>query len=59
MLAADVWRETNRATPLDNVIDVHMANLRRKVDQGRPTRVLHTMRGLGFTLKEDAAEGVS
>ncbi len=56
MLAADVWRETNRATPLDNVIDVHMANLRRKVDQGRPTRLLHTLRGLGFTLKEDGRE---
>jgi DNA-binding response OmpR family regulator len=25
MLARDVWKETTRATPLDNVIDVHIA----------------------------------
>lgn len=55
MLAADVWRETNRVTPIDNVIDVHMANLRRKLDQGRAPRLLHTIRGLGFVLKEDGA----
>ena len=31
-LARDVWKETSRSTPLDNVIDVHVARLRRKVD---------------------------
>ena len=31
MLARDVWKETARATPLDNVIDVHIARLRRKI----------------------------
>ena len=36
MLARDVWKETDRCTPLDNVIDVHMARLRKRVDQGRP-----------------------
>lgn len=51
MLAADVWRETNRATPLDNVIDVHLAHLRRKLDHGREPKLLHTLRGLGFVLK--------
>jgi DNA-binding response OmpR family regulator len=50
MLAQDVWRETRRATPLDNVIDVHIAHLRRKIDEGQPTRLLHTVRGVGFTL---------
>lgn len=33
MLARDVWKETTRATPLDNVIDVHIARLRRKIDR--------------------------
>lgn len=33
MLARVVWREMNRATPLDNVVDAHMAHLRNKVDQ--------------------------
>src|SRR5690349_9832928 len=32
MLVREVWKEPRRATPLDNVIDVQMARLRRKVD---------------------------
>jgi two-component system copper resistance phosphate regulon response regulator CusR len=53
MLAADVWRETNRATPIDNVIDVHMANLRKKLEQNGGPKRLQTLRGLGFVLKGD------
>lgn len=52
MLAQDVWREPNRATPLDNVIDVHLAHLRKKVDEGRGTKLIQTVRGVGFTLRE-------
>lgn len=54
MLAKDVWRETKRATPLDNVIDVHVAHLRRKVDDGHPTTFIQTVRGVGFVLREEA-----
>ncbi|HZL52357.1 MAG TPA: response regulator transcription factor [Terracidiphilus sp.] len=54
MLARDVWRETGRATPLDNVIDVHIARLRKKVDDPFAIKLLHTVRGVGFTLSEDA-----
>ena len=53
MLARDVWQETDRATPLDNVIDVHIARLRRKMDDPFETKLLHTVRGVGFTLNED------
>jgi len=53
MLAADVWKETRRATPLDNVIDVHIARLRKKVDEPFAVRLLHTVRGVGFILRED------
>ena len=53
MLARDVWRETSRATPLDNVIDVHVARLRRKMDDPFAVKLLHTVRGVGFTLSED------
>lgn len=52
MLAKDVWREPHRATPLDNVIDVHVAHLRRKIDEGQRVKLLHT-RGVGFVLRED------
>lgn len=52
MLARDVWNETQRATPLDNVMDVHIAHLRRKIDEGHPRRLIHTVRGVGFVLRE-------
>lgn len=54
MLAQDVWRESSRVTPLDNVIDVHIARLRRKMDEGQATKLLHTVRGVGFVLREEA-----
>jgi two-component system, OmpR family, copper resistance phosphate regulon response regulator CusR len=52
MLARDVWKEPRRATPLDNVIDVQMARLRRKVDVEGAGRLIHTVRGVGFVLRE-------
>ena len=51
-LARDVWKETARTTPLDNVIDVHIARLRRKVDADFPMKLIHTVRGVGFMLRE-------
>jgi len=51
-LARDVWKETSRTTPLDNVIDVHVARLRRKVDHDQATRLIHTVRGVGFMIRE-------
>jgi DNA-binding response OmpR family regulator len=53
MLARDVWKETMRHTPLDNVIDVHMVRIRRKVDEGFSTKLVHTVRGVGFVLKAE------
>jgi two-component system copper resistance phosphate regulon response regulator CusR len=52
MLARDVWKEPRRATPLDNVIDVQMTRLRRKVDREGAPRLIHTVRGVGFVLRE-------
>jgi len=54
MLARDIWREVRRATPLDNVIDVHMARLRKKVDGDAELKLIHTLRGVGFMLSEEA-----
>jgi len=55
MLIYEVWREHNRLTSLDNVIDVHVARLRKKVDGGREQRLIHTVRGVGFMLREEPA----
>ena len=54
MLASEVWREKSRITPLDNVIDVHVAHLRRKVDEGHSNKLIHTIRGVGFIVREEA-----
>jgi two-component system copper resistance phosphate regulon response regulator CusR len=51
-LARDVWKETARGTPLNNVIDVHIARLRRKIDLDQPLKLIHTVRGVGFMLSE-------
>jgi DNA-binding response OmpR family regulator len=55
MLARDVWKEPSRGTPLDNVIDVHITRLRKKVDGGAGPRLIHTVRGVGFVVKEGTA----
>ncbi len=52
MLAKDVWRETSRFTPIDNVIDVQIARLRKKIDDPFEPKLLQTVRGLGFSLRE-------
>jgi DNA-binding response OmpR family regulator len=52
MLARDVWKEPSRGTPIDNVIDVHITRLRKKIDHGASPRLIHTIRGVGFILKE-------
>ena len=50
-LARDVWKETARSTTLDNVIDVHVSRLRRKIMQDPP--LLQTVRGVGFVIRDD------
>ena len=52
LLARDVWKETARTTPLDNVIDVHIARLRKKIDLDHEVKLIHTIRGVGFMLRE-------
>lgn len=51
MLMTEVWKVRSRMTSMDNVIDVLMSRLREKVDGGRETRLIQTVRGLGFMIK--------
>lgn len=48
MLAHDIWKVKERSTPLDNVIDVNIARLRRKVDGPFARKLIRTIRGVGF-----------
>jgi DNA-binding response OmpR family regulator len=52
MVARDVWKTTVRYTSLDNVIDVHIARIRKKLDDPFSIKLLHTVRGLGFILRK-------
>ncbi|HTZ59538.1 MAG TPA: response regulator transcription factor [Acidobacteriaceae bacterium] len=53
MVARDVWKTTVRYTSLDNVIDVHIARIRKKLDDPFSVKLLHTVRGLGFILRRE------
>jgi two-component system response regulator MprA len=37
----------------DNTLDAFVRLLRRKVDEGRRARLIHTVRGFGFVLREE------
>jgi two-component system copper resistance phosphate regulon response regulator CusR len=36
---------------MDNVIDVHIARIRRKIDDPWQVKLLHTVRGVGFVMR--------
>jgi heavy metal response regulator len=50
MISEHVW-DINFET-FTNVIDVYINYLRNKIDQGFDKKLLHTVRGRGYTLKE-------
>jgi len=42
-----------------HVVDVHLSNLRRKLDKAAPdTKVIHTVRGVGFRLANDVTDSL-
>ncbi len=49
LLFEEVWHY--HFDPGTNVIDVHIARLRRKLEEDDESRLLHTVRGVGYTLK--------
>lgn len=50
MLARDVWKEP--AGVLTNVIDVYVKTLRKKIERTDATQLLHTIRGVGYALRD-------
>jgi heavy metal response regulator len=54
MIAEHVWNyDFDNAT---NVIDVHIRNLRRKIDDPFPQRLIHTVRGAGYRVSDRQPE---
>jgi two-component system, OmpR family, copper resistance phosphate regulon response regulator CusR len=50
MLSRDVWKEPTGA--MTNVIDVYINGLRKKVERPGSTALIHTVRGVGYVLRE-------
>jgi two-component system, OmpR family, copper resistance phosphate regulon response regulator CusR len=50
-ITENVW-ETSFDTG-SNVIDVYINFLRKKIDRGHPGKLIHTLVGMGYVLKED------
>ena len=50
MIAEHVW-DYNFDT-FTNVIDVYINHLRKKIDKGRKSKLLHTLRGVGYIMKK-------
>lgn len=40
--------------PSSNALEVHIASLRRKIDRGHASKLIHTRRGLGYILAESS-----
>ncbi|MCA9401995.1 MAG: response regulator transcription factor [Candidatus Omnitrophica bacterium] len=50
MISEHVWHE--HFDSFTNVIDVHIKYLRDKIDKNAPKKLIHTVRGSGYTIKE-------
>lgn len=50
MLERDVWKQSRRLTSLNNVIDVQIMRLRRKLEGPGRHNLLHTLRGVGYRM---------
>ncbi len=51
MIVERIWDQSFEG--LTNIVDVHIGNLRRKVDQGRDHKLIRTVRGLGYMLEAE------
>ncbi|MGA8617334.1 MAG: winged helix-turn-helix domain-containing protein [Candidatus Sulfotelmatobacter sp.] len=52
MIIEHVWNLTFDTTT--NVVDVYINYLRRKLDDGHPLKLIHTVRGVGYALSGNA-----
>jgi two-component system OmpR family response regulator len=52
MMLEEVW--DYHFDPGTNVIDVHISRLRKKIDEGSEKPLLHTVRGVGYMLSDQA-----
>jgi two-component system copper resistance phosphate regulon response regulator CusR len=51
MIIEHVWDESFDG--LTNVVDVYIRHLRKKVDDAHTTKLIHTVRGVGYSVREE------
>jgi two-component system copper resistance phosphate regulon response regulator CusR len=50
MIVEHVWDQSFEG--LTNIVDVYVRHLRTKIDDPFPTKLIHTVRGVGYSLQE-------
>ncbi len=53
MIVEHVWDESFEG--LTNIVDVYVRHLREKVDAPHPVKLIHTLRGVGYSLSEESS----
>jgi DNA-binding response OmpR family regulator len=53
MIIEHVWDQSFQG--LTNIVDVYVRHLREKVDDAHPVKLLRTVRGVGYSLNDEAA----
>jgi two-component system, OmpR family, copper resistance phosphate regulon response regulator CusR len=53
MIVEHVWDQSFEG--LTNIVDVYMRQLRKKIDEGAPVKLLRTVRGVGYSISEETA----
>lgn len=53
MIIEHVWDQSFQG--LTNIVDVYVRHLRSKIDDAFPVKLLRTMRGVGYSLSDEAA----
>jgi DNA-binding response OmpR family regulator len=51
MIIEHVWDESFEG--LTNIVDVYVRHLREKVDEGHDPKLIHTVRGMGYSLTDE------
>jgi len=54
-IAEQVWDYDFGGT--SNIVDVYVRYLRRKIDEGFSPKLLHTVRGVGYVLRDPEGKG--
>ena len=53
MIIEHVWDQSFQG--LTNIVDVYVRHLREKVDDDHPVKLLRTVRGVGYSLNDEAS----